>query len=94
MSEKQYDPSLLLDHLKVHLQARNDAALSRALGVNPPLLSKIRHRRQAVGAALLIRINEVTGMEIADLNKIMGERRQRTRVSPTIGRPNSSSLLN
>lgn len=89
MPDSRYDPARLLDHLKLHLQARNDAALSRALDVNPPMLSKIRHGHQPMGASLLIRINEVTGLDISELNRIMGERRRHIRV----GQPRAPGKL-
>ena len=52
-----YDPNHLLDALIEKLHLKNDAALSRALEVAPPVISKIRHRRLPVGASLLIRID-------------------------------------
>jgi hypothetical protein len=47
--EIDYDPNNLLDTLIKHLHLKNDAALSRALEVAPPVISKIRHRRLPVG---------------------------------------------
>ena len=52
-----YDPNRLLDTLIEKLRLKNDAALSRALEVAPPVISKIRHRRLPVGASLLIRMH-------------------------------------
>ena len=43
--EIDYDPNNLLDTLIKQLHLKNDAALSRALEVAPPVISKIRHRR-------------------------------------------------
>ena len=43
-----YDPNNLLDSLIEKLHLKNDAALSRALEVAPPVISKIRHRRLPV----------------------------------------------
>ena len=45
-----YDPNNLLDSLIEKLHLKNDAALSRALEVAPPVISKIRHRRLPVQA--------------------------------------------
>jgi hypothetical protein len=75
-----YDPNHFIDQLAKRLRAKNDAALCRMLGVEPPLLSKIRHRRLAVGAPLLIRVHEVTGMAIADLRQLLGDRRRTYRI--------------
>ena len=55
----------LLDLAAEMVKAKNDAQLSRALGVAPPVISKTRHGRLPVGAALVIKIHEVTGMAIA-----------------------------
>ncbi|MGI4846910.1 MAG: hypothetical protein ACRYGK_02055, partial [Janthinobacterium lividum] len=70
-----YNPNNLLDVLIDMMDLKNDAALSRALDVAPPVISKIRHRRLPVGAALLIRMHEVTAMSIKDLRSLMGDQR-------------------
>jgi hypothetical protein len=76
-----YDPNRLLDHLVEHLNLKNDAALSRILEVAPPVISKIRHYRLAIGASLLIRMHEVSDMSISDLRTMMGDRRGKFRVA-------------
>lgn len=82
----RYDPNNLLDALHANLRLKNDAALARILEVNPPIISKIRHRRLSVGGALLIRIHEVTGLNISDLRFLMGDRRQKYRISDMQGK--------
>lgn len=82
-----YDPNRLLDALIQQLRLKNDAALSRALEVAPPVISKIRHRRLPVGASMLIRMHEVSGLTIRDLRYLMGDRRQKFRVSDSQGKP-------
>ena len=72
----EYKPNHLLDTLIHHLQLKNDAALSRALDVAPPVISKIRHHRLPVGASILIRMHEVSGLTIRDLRYLMGDRGQ------------------
>ena len=59
----------------------NDAALSRALEVAPPVISKIRHGRLPVGASLLIRMQEISNMSIRELREMMGDRRNKFRIS-------------
>jgi predicted unusual protein kinase regulating ubiquinone biosynthesis (AarF/ABC1/UbiB family) len=76
-----YDPNNLLESLIEKLNLKNDAALSRALEVAPPLISKIRHRRLPVGASLLIRMHEVSALSIQDLRHLMGDRRNKFRIS-------------
>ena len=82
-----YDPNHLLDALIEKMSLKNDAALSRALEVAPPVISKIRHRRLPVGASLLIRMHEVTDLSIRELRDLMGDRRKRVRISEVDGRP-------
>ena len=82
-----YDPDRLLDAMLEKLQLKNDAALCRALEVAPPVISKIRHRRLPVGASMLIRMHEVTDMSVAQLREILGDRRQKYRLSDVQGKP-------
>ncbi len=79
MQDPVYDPNNLLDSLRDIMQLKNDAALSKALEVAPPVLSKIRHRRLPVGASMLIRMHEVSGLSIRDLRVLMGDRRNKFR---------------
>lgn len=78
---QSYNPDNLLNTLIQKLAIKNDAALSRALEVAPPVISKIRHRRLPVGASLLIRMHEVADLSIAELRALMGDRRSKYRVS-------------
>lgn len=86
-NELAYDPNRLLDTLIERLRLKNDAALSRALEVAPPVISKIRHGRLPVGAAMLIRMHEVSDLTIRDLRYLMGDRRQKFRISDAQGKP-------
>lgn len=76
-----YDPNHLLDTLIKKMSLKNDAALSRALEVAPPVISKIRHHRLPVGASLLIRMHEVSDLSIKELRELMGDRRTKFRIS-------------
>jgi plasmid maintenance system antidote protein VapI len=87
----QYDPNNLLESLIEKLNLKNDAALSRALEVAPPLISKIRHRRLPVGASLLIRMHEVSDLSIKDLRALMGDRRNKFRISDKQFKPKQTS---
>jgi hypothetical protein len=81
MEARKYDPDQLLASLIGKLNLKNDAALSRALEVSPPVISKIRHRRLPVTASLLIRMHEVSALSIKDLRHLMGDRRNKFRIS-------------
>jgi hypothetical protein len=88
----QYNPDNLLASLISRLNLKNDAALSRALEVAPPVISKIRHRRLPVGASLLIRMHEVTDLSIQELRELMGDRRGKFRISDKQFKPRPMSV--
>jgi len=50
---------------------KNDAALSRALEVAPPVISKIRHNTLPIGATILIRMHEISDFSIRELREMM-----------------------
>jgi len=85
-----YNPDNLLNALMTRLHYKNDAALSRALEVAPPVISKIRHRRLPVGASLLIRMHEISQLSIKELRAFMGDRRTKFRISPQQFKPNET----
>lgn len=50
---------------------KNDAALSRALSILPPVISKIRHGRLPVSPLIMIRAHELTGMPFSDIRQFI-----------------------
>lgn len=66
-----YDPNRVLDAIMEKLHLKNDAALSRALEVAPPVISKIRHRTLPIGATILLRMHEVSDFSIRELRALM-----------------------
>jgi len=88
----KYDPNHLLDTLIKRLTLKNDAALSRALEVAPPVISKIRHKRLPVGASLLIRMHEISDLSIKDLRDLMGDRRAKFRISDKQFKPKTNDI--
>src|SRR6476659_10126572 len=89
--EATYDPNHLLDCLIAKLNLKNDAALSRALEVADPVISKIRHRRLPVGASMLIRMHEISDISIAELCDLLEDSRQKYRLSTVQGKPKQVS---
>ena len=69
-----YDPNRVLDAIMEKLGLKNDAALSRALEVAPPVISKIRHRTLPIGATILLRMHEVSNFSIRELRALMAVR--------------------
>jgi hypothetical protein len=92
VDQVNYDPDNLLASLIGKLNLKNDAALSRALEVAPPVISKIRHRRLPVGASLLIRMHEVTDLSIKELRDLMGDRRNKFRISDKQFKPKMAAV--
>lgn len=62
----------LLDYLLSSLGLKNDAALSRALDVAPPVISKLRSGKLPLGPAIIISMHEVSEMPIADIKARAG----------------------
>jgi hypothetical protein len=91
--QTDYNPNHLLDSLIERLQLKNDAALSRVLEVAPPVISKIRHHRLPVGASLLIRMHEVSDLSIQDLRALMGDRRDKFRISDKQFKPKAGDVV-
>src|ERR1700710_807540 len=89
--QPEYDPNHLLDVMLDKLKLKNDAALSRMLEVAPPVISKIRHRRLPVGASMLIRLHEVSDLTIRELRVLMGDRREKFRISDKQFKPKNGS---
>jgi plasmid maintenance system antidote protein VapI len=91
---RQYNPNKFLDSVRDKLQLKSDAALCRTLEVHSPLISKIRHGRSPVSAALLIRLHEVTGLNISDLRFLLGDRRSKFRISDVEGKRKRVEAVN
>ncbi|MES2264695.1 MAG: hypothetical protein V4724_39860 [Pseudomonadota bacterium] len=87
-----YTPNTLLDALLKHLNLKSDAELSRALEIDSPIISKVRHYRIPISSAVIIRMHEVTGMSIKELKSLLGNRRMKWRMSNAQGRPKHLSV--
>ncbi|MCL1886977.1 MAG: hypothetical protein FWG01_03450 [Betaproteobacteria bacterium] len=85
---EQYDPNNLLSAVIKQLNLKNDAALSRALDVSPPVISKIRHKRLPIGASMLIRMHEISDLSIGELRELMGDQRHKYRIGYKQQKPN------
>lgn len=88
-TEKKYDPNHLIDAVTAKLELKNDAAVARALKVETPIIEKLRNNRLPLGGYLLMRLREVTGLSVIDLQELMGDRRRKFRMNV---RPNRTSI--
>jgi hypothetical protein len=78
---KVYDPDHLLNTFKHNLKLPDDAALCHRLDMAPSVLQSIRSRTMPLGAWLLMRMSEVSELDVAQLRALMGDRRKRIRVA-------------
>jgi hypothetical protein len=76
-----YDPNQLFDRTIACLQLRNDRELSRILQMASPLIRKMRQHQLPVSGVVLLRIHDLTGIGLADLRQLMGDRRRKFRLS-------------
>lgn len=72
--DEMADAHALLDFLIKEYGLKNDAALSRALGVSPPAISKIRSRAMGVSGDIKILIYKKTGLSIEDIESFLEEK--------------------
>lgn len=81
-----YDPNHLLDTLMQHLGIDNDGALARRLKVARDVINDIRTGAVPVRASMLLWIQEITGIDVAELRRLMGDRRARYRLGISLQR--------
>ena len=74
-----YSPAHLLDRIEAVLQLNSDAELARVLEVAPPALQHIRQCLAPVRASLISRMADATGLSIAELRGVLGDRRREFR---------------
>jgi len=82
-----YDPNRMFDLCISKLKLKNDAALCRLLEVQAPIISKIRHARSPLSSKILLRVHEVSGIDVKELQKMAGDRRTKYRLSDVQGKP-------
>jgi hypothetical protein len=68
----EYDPNGLLDEVSRKLGVKNDAALSRAFDVAPPVVSKLRHQRMNVGPSIILKCHEIAGLSLPTIRSFIG----------------------
>lgn len=72
LQSQDYDPNGFIDWLvKDVYKVKNDAALSRAIGCAPPVISKIRHRVLPMPLGMLVVVHEFSGIKTLDIKARM-----------------------
>ena len=64
IEQKSYRNAKLLSEVINVTGLKNDAALSRAVEVAPPVISKIRTGRLKLGANMLVRLHLLSGISV------------------------------
>lgn len=77
----EYMPSRLFDLICQQHGLKTDRELARLLGIGSPQTCRVRHGSQPLSGELLLRIHEVTGIQIQQLKILMGDRRSQHRPS-------------
>ena len=62
--------TVLIESLKTLFDLKNDAALSRALGVAPPVISKLKSDQLQIRASLLLKIHDAFDMPIKTIRSL------------------------
>lgn len=72
LSIENYNPAALFEHVLDYTHTRSDAQLAKMLGVAPPAICKIRHKKVRMTADMLIRLHDATGKSLDELRGIAG----------------------
>jgi plasmid maintenance system antidote protein VapI len=72
-----YDPGLLLNAIMARMHLTEDAELANRLRIDRRVLGQIRERRLQISGSMLMQMQEATGITIAELRRILGDRRGR-----------------
>jgi transcriptional regulator with XRE-family HTH domain len=67
-----YSPDTLLNYCQLVVGVPSDMQLAKRMGITPPALSKVRHRRVGISSDLLLALHDVTGESLAELKRIAG----------------------
>ncbi len=63
-------PHALLDAMQSELNLKNDAAIARLMGWEPPVVSKLRHRYVPLSAERILQIYDKTGWSIEKIRSL------------------------
>jgi hypothetical protein len=66
---KATDPNRLLDLIIEKMQLKNDAALARAFGVTPAVISKTRSFVVPFGPTMMLRAHDLAGLTLDEIRR-------------------------
>lgn len=71
IKQDQNRNNILLNTVSSLCNLKNDAALSRALEVAPPVISKIRNNKLQIGPTMLIKLHEISDLSVPALKLML-----------------------
>lgn len=80
-AHEEYDPELLLNSLMERMHLTAESELAKRLRMDKRLLGQIRERRLQISGSMLIQMQEASGITIAELRRILGDKRSRSRMA-------------
>lgn len=80
-AHEDYDPELLLNSLMERMHLTEDSELAKRLRMDRRLLDQIRERRLQISGSMLMQMQEASGITIAELRRILGDRRSTSRMA-------------
>lgn len=78
---KKYDPNHLLNCLMKIIGVANDAALARKLKMSARIITMLREQKISFSASMLMWLHEASGLTIAELRGLLGDRRAKHRLT-------------
>lgn len=66
-------PFFLFDEIKREFNLPNDRALSDAMGVAPPQVSKVRNGSYALSDSMILRVHERFNIPVANVRAMLAE---------------------
>jgi plasmid maintenance system antidote protein VapI len=72
LTSPNYAPNHLLNKVMEMIDLESDAALARAIRVDPASISKVRRKVVPLGESMLLRLHELTGLPAKELRKMGG----------------------
>jgi hypothetical protein len=89
----QYDPNRLFDTLKDRYGITTDKTLSRKLRLPSHIIRQIRTGNLPLGMSILLSIAEATQIDLTELRKLSGDRRNKIRLSYPLNRSSSREIV-
>lgn len=72
LSNPSYSPNRLINKVQEKMRIQSDLQLAIAISVDRTTIAKIRKKKVPVGASMLLRLHDLTGLPAKELRKWMG----------------------